>query len=159
LQGNKARKAISVFDCVESVDSVGLAERLDRLAVELRPGSRYPVLLQVNVDDDPAKAGFQPSDLEGSVAALNELAHLDIQGLMTIGRLVADRDAARTTFRRLRDLSERLRATGAAIGPNLSMGMSDDYELAVEEGATIVRVGRALFGDRPHEHDGQHPAQ
>jgi PLP dependent protein len=93
------------------------------------------------------------------LAALNELAHLDIQGLMTIGRLVADRDAARTTFRRLRDLSERLRATGAAIGPNLSMGMSDDYELAVEEGATIVRVGRALFGDRPHEHDGQHPAQ
>ena len=157
LQGNKARKAVAIFDCVESVDSLGLAERLDRLAVELRPGSRYPVLLQVNVDDDPAKAGFQPDDLEKGVAALGELPHLDIRGLMTIGRLVADPAAARTTFRRLGVLSERLRATGATVGLELSMGMTDDFELAVEEGATIVRVGRALFGERPHDHDGIHP--
>ena len=157
LQGNKARKALTVFECIESVDSVALAERLDRLAVELHPGSRYPVLLQVNVDDDPAKAGFQPADLEAGVALLDELPHLDVRGLMTIGRLVEDPAAARSTFRRLRELSERLRATGASIGPELSMGMTGDYGLAVEEGATIVRVGRALFGERPHDHDGTHP--
>jgi PLP dependent protein len=154
LQGNKARKAITVFECIESVDSVGLAERLDRLAVELREGSRYPVLLQVNVDDDPAKAGFAPPALEDAVAALGELPHLEILGLMTIGRLAQDAAAARTTFRRLRELSERLRASSPVIGSALSMGMSDDFEIAIEEGATIVRVGRALFGDRPHDHDG-----
>jgi pyridoxal phosphate enzyme (YggS family) len=152
LQGNKARKALDVFECIQSVDSVGLAERLDRLAGELRPGTRYPVLLQVNVDDDPAKAGFQPATLGDSIGGLVGLEHLEIRGLMTIGRLVAEPDQARTTFRRLRGLSERLRATGAAIGQDLSMGMTDDFEIAVEEGATIVRVGRALFGERPHDH-------
>jgi pyridoxal phosphate enzyme (YggS family) len=155
LQGNKARKALDVFECVQSVDSVGLAERLDRLAGEARPSERYPVLLQVNVDDDPAKAGFQPVELGDSIGGLVGLAHLEIRGLMTIGRLVQEPEAARTTFRRLRELSERLRATGAAIGGELSMGMTDDFEIAVEEGATIVRVGRALFGERPHEHGGR----
>jgi hypothetical protein len=154
LQGNKARKALDVFECIQSVDSVGLAERLDRLAGELRPGTRYPVLLQVNVDDDPAKAGFQPAALGDSIGGLVGLEHLEIRGLMTIGRLVAEPDQARTTFRRLRGLSERLRATGASIGQDLSMGMTDDFEIAVEEGATIVRVGRALFGERPHDHEG-----
>jgi uncharacterized pyridoxal phosphate-containing UPF0001 family protein len=71
---------------------------------------------------------------------------------MTIGRLVVEPDQARTTFRRLRELSERLRATGTTLGAELSMGMTDDFEIAVEEGATIVRVGRALFGERPHDH-------
>ena len=152
LQANKARKALTVFVCIESVDSVDLAARLDRLAGELRPGSRYPVLLQVNVDDDLAKAGFQPTALEGSIGGLAALDHLEIRGLMTIGRLMPKPEQARTTFRRLRALSERLRATGAAIGGELSMGMTDDFEIAVEEGATIVRVGRALFGERPHDH-------
>jgi len=154
LQGNKARKALDVFECIQSVDSVGLAERLDRLAGELRPATRYPVLLQVNVDDDPAKAGFPPVELADSIGELVGLEHLEIRGLMTIGRLVQEPEAARTTFGRLRELSERLRATGAAIGEELSMGMTDDFEIAVEEGATIVRVGRALFGERPHDHDG-----
>ena len=152
LQANKARKALEVFECIQSVDSVALAERLDRLAGELRPGSRYPVLLQVNVDDDPAKAGFQPMALEAEIDALVGLDHLDVRGLMTIGRLVPDPEHARITFGRLRGLSERLRATGAAIGAELSMGMTDDFEIAVEEGATMVRVGRALFGERPHDH-------
>ncbi len=159
LQGNKARKAVEVFECIESVDAVGLAERLDRLASELRPGLRYPILLQVNVDDDPAKAGFQPPALGDAIGALGELQHLDIRGLMTIGRLVQEPSEARTTFRRLRELSERLRASGARLGPALSMGMTDDFEIAIEEGATIVRVGRALFGERSHEHGGaEHPA-
>jgi hypothetical protein len=152
LQANKARKAVEVFESIQSVDSVGLAERLDRLAGELRPGARYPVLLQVNVDDDPAKAGFEPAALASAIDGLVGLDNLEIRGLMTIGRLVPEPEAARTTFRRLRELSERLRVAGAPIGIALSMGMTDDFEIAVEEGATIVRVGRALFGERPHDH-------
>lgn len=152
LQANKARRALEVFECIHSVDSIALAERLDRLAGELRPGSRYPVLLQVNVDDDPAKAGFPPRALEAAIGAVVALDHLDLRGLMTIGRLVPDPEHARITFSRLRALSERLRGTGVALGTALSMGMTDDLEVAVEEGATMVRVGRALFGERPHDH-------
>jgi hypothetical protein len=150
LQANKARRAIELFDVIESVDSVGLAERIDRLVREPGPGARYPILLQVNVDADPAKAGFDPTALAGAVARIGELNALEVRGLMTIGRLVAEPEAARPTFRRLREVSEELRATGLPIGPELSMGMTDDFEVAVEEGATIVRVGRALFGERHH---------
>ena len=160
LQANKARRALEVFESIQTVDSVGLAERLDRLAGELRPGARYPVLLQVNVDDDPAKAGFLPAELEAAIEGLARLEHLELGGLMTIGRLVDEPEAARPTFRRLRALSERLRAErppagDASIGPALSMGMTDDFEVAIEEGATIVRVGRALFSER-HDHDALH---
>jgi pyridoxal phosphate enzyme (YggS family) len=150
LQANKARRAIELFDVIESVDSVALAERIDRLAREVRPGARYPVLLQVNVDADPAKAGFDPAALPAGVARIAALGGLDLRGLMTIGRLVTDPEAARPTFRRLRELSGQLRDAGLPVGPELSMGMSDDFEVAVEEGATIVRVGRALFGERHH---------
>ena len=119
-----------------------------------RPGRRrYPVLLQVNVDDDPAKAGFAPDDLAAALRRDRRRSpHLRVDGLMTVGRLVDDAEAARPTFRALRELSERLRAAGPALGPELSMGMTDDFEVAIEEGATIVRVGRALFGERPHHH-------
>jgi pyridoxal phosphate enzyme (YggS family) len=151
LQGNKARKAMELFESIQSVDSIPLAERLDRLSGELRPGEPYPVLLQVNVDDDPAKAGFLPAALEDAFDRVAELTGLEVRGLMTIGRLVDNPEAARPTFRRLRALSEAVRAAGAPIGPELSMGMTDDFEVAVEEGATIVRVGRALFGER-HDH-------
>jgi pyridoxal phosphate enzyme (YggS family) len=150
LQANKARRALEVFDAIESIDSIGLAERIDRLARETRPGARYPILLQVNVDIDPAKAGFDPSVLAASVAQIGDLEALEVRGLMTIGRLVTDPEAARPTFRRLHELSVALRAAGLPIGPELSMGMTDDFEVAVEEGATIVRVGRALFGERHH---------
>ncbi len=148
LQGNKVGKALDVFEAIQTVDSVGLAERIDRLVAEARPRVRYPILLQVNVDDDPAKAGFQPAALEAAMGPLAAFERLEVQGLMTIGRLAADPESARGTFRRLRDLSETLRGRAAAIGPALSMGMTDDFELAVEEGATIIRVGRALFGER-----------
>lgn len=152
LQGNKARKAMELFESIQSVDSVSLAERLHRLSDELRPGVPYPVLLQVNVDDDPAKAGFLPAAVHEAVGRLRDLSGLEIRGLMTIGRLVDDPEAARPTFQRLRELSESLRSDDAPIGQELSMGMTDDFEVAVEEGATIVRVGRALFGER-HDHD------
>jgi pyridoxal phosphate enzyme (YggS family) len=155
LQSNKARRAIETFDVIETVDSVELAERLDRLAAEVRSAdaaSRYPVLIQVNVDDDPSKAGFAPGDLAAALARIGELPALDIRGLMTIGRLVTDAETARPTFRALRETSARLRDAGAALGADLSMGMTDDFEVAVEEGATIVRVGRAIFGEREHQH-------
>ncbi|MDP9483802.1 MAG: YggS family pyridoxal phosphate-dependent enzyme, partial [Chloroflexota bacterium] len=152
-------RAVETFEVIESVDSIELAARLDRVVREVRghapdapvpAGSRLPVLLQVNVDDDPAKAGFQPHDLGAAVSSLAALDALRVEGLMTIGRLVDDPEAARPTFRRLRELSDELRADASdLLGPELSMGMTDDYPVAVEEGATIVRVGRALFGKRP----------
>jgi len=149
LQSNKVRRAVEVADVIQSVDSLELGRRLDRIAAELRPGAPLPVLLQVNVDDDPAKAGFRPADLAAALDELLGLAGLRVDGLMTIGRLVDDPEAARPTFAALRTLAERLRGAHPGLGPELSMGMSDDYPVAVEEGATIVRVGRALFGERP----------
>lgn len=153
LQSNKARRAIETFERIQSVDSVGLAERLDRLVGEVQPGTPYPILLQVNVDDDPAKAGFLPEALPAALASLAACHNLVVDGLMTIGRFVTDAEAARPTFAALRELSERLRTGDAPLGPALSMGMSGDADVAIEEGATIVRVGRALFGERPHRHD------
>ena len=149
LQANKARRAIELFDVVETVDSVELARRLDRIAAEVQPGRRLAVLLEVNVDLDPAKAGLPPGAVDGALAELAGLPNLELRGLMTIGRLAASPEEARGTFRALRDLSGWLRARHAHLGPDLSMGMTDDYPVAVEEGATIVRVGRALFGERP----------
>jgi pyridoxal phosphate enzyme (YggS family) len=163
LQSNKARKALETFERIQTVDSVGLAERLDRLAAEVRPGAPYPILVQVNVDDDPAKAGLPPTGVGAALDAIAALPNLVAEGLMTIGRFVSDPEVARSTFAGLRELSSRLRDGGAPLGPALSMGMTDDYGVAVEEGATIVRVGRALFGERPHHHVGgsethTHPA-
>jgi pyridoxal phosphate enzyme (YggS family) len=153
LQSNKARRALEVFDAIETLDSVELGRRLDRLVPEVRPGGRYPVLVQVNVDEDPAKAGFAAADLDAAIPELLGLPHLIVRGLMTVGRSTTDPAEARRTFRGLRVLSERSRARWPELGPELSMGMTDDFELAVEEGATIVRVGRALFGERPHPTD------
>ena len=149
LQSNKARRAIELFEVIETVDSLELAQRLDRLGSEIRPGQRYSVLLQVNVDEDAAKSGFEPGDLERDLPAVLDLPALAVAGLMTVGRLVEVAEAARPTFVALRDLSERLRARDERLGPALSMGMSADYAVAVEEGATLVRIGSAIFGARP----------
>jgi PLP dependent protein len=152
LQSNKARKAVETFDVIQTIDSVDLAGRIDSIVAAAGGARRYPVLLQVNVDADPTKSGLHPPDVEPALARIAELPHLAVEGLMTVGRLVDTAEAARPTFRALRELSERLRAAGTALGPALSMGMTDDLEVAVEEGATIVRVGRAIFGERPHHH-------
>jgi len=151
LQSNKARRALEAFELIETVGSVELAERLDRLAPELER-DRVPVLLQVNVDLDPSKAGFQPDDLPRALDALAGLRRLEVRGLMTIGRQVDRPEDARSTFAGLRELAVSLRAASAGLGTELSMGMTDDFPIAIEEGATIVRVGRALFGERPHDH-------
>lgn len=148
LQSNKARRAVLLFDRIETVDSVALAARLSAIATEVR-GAPLPVLAQVNVDGDPAKAGFAPDALRAATRELAALPGLRWDGLMTVGRLVAQPAAARPTFVALRQLATALRPEWPSLGNALSMGMSDDFEVAIEEGATIVRIGRALFGQRP----------
>ena len=149
LQSNKASRAARSFDMIETVDSLALARRLDVIEYgELRSGVPFRCFLQVNVDDDPAKSGFRPTDLERDLAEVLSLPDLAVEGLMTVGRLVDTPEAARPTFTALRQLSERLRAAHPGLGPGISMGMSEDYPIAVEEGATIVRIGRAIFGER-----------
>jgi pyridoxal phosphate enzyme (YggS family) len=161
LQSNKARRAVELFEVIESVDSIDLARRLDRLAGEIATSgatrtdsagearsAALGVYLQVNVDRDVAKAGFLPEALEAELSGLASLPNLSLLGLMTVGRLFESSEEARPTFVRLRELSGCLRTETPALGPGLSMGMSDDYAVAVEEGATLIRVGRALFGQR-----------
>jgi pyridoxal phosphate enzyme (YggS family) len=147
LQSNKAVRAVGLFDVIESVDSLDLARLLGHASVAA--GRRLqPIYLQVNVDRDPAKQGFDPTALEVALPALLETEGVEVRGLMTVGRLVDRPEGARPTFLSLRHLSDHLRQIDARLGAGLSMGMSDDFEVAVEEGATIVRVGRALFGER-----------
>ena len=146
LQSNKARRAVGLFDVIQSVDSLELARRLDGLAAEVGPPLQ--VYLQVNVDRDPAKTGFSHEALRLDLGALLDLASLDVRGLMTVGALVAEPEGARSTFRELAALSAESRERDARLGASLSMGMSDDFEVAVEEGATCLRIGRAIFGKR-----------
>jgi pyridoxal phosphate enzyme (YggS family) len=138
---------VELFGCIESVDSVELARRIDRLATDAGKAP-YPVYLQVNVDADPAKEGFGVADLDAALPEVAALPGLELRGLMTVGRLVAAPEEARPTFVALREVSERLYAAHPRLGRGLSMGMSDDFEVATEEGATVVRIGRAIFGDR-----------
>jgi pyridoxal phosphate enzyme (YggS family) len=149
LQSNKAARAVALFHVIESVDSVDLAARLSRLTGDSGAGRPLPVYLQVNVDQDPDKAGFGPAALRVELPRLLELPGLEVRGLMTVGHLVSESGAARPTFRALRELRDELGAAHPGLGAGLSMGMSDDFEVAVEEGATVVRIGRALFGERP----------
>jgi len=148
LQSNKARRALEIFDVIQTVASTGQADRLERINRESLQRVTYPVLLQVNVDRDPSKSGFTPEELERAADHFTEHG-LEVRGLMTVGRLVDRAEDARPTFVALRALSNWLRARWPTLGPELSMGMTDDFEVAIEEGATIVRVGRALFGERP----------
>jgi len=148
LQSNKAARALALFAEIESVDSLALAERLARLA-PAAGRARLPIWLQVNVDEDPAKEGFLAADLARDLPAILALPALEVRGLMTVGRLAATPEEARPTFAHLRTFAAELRAAHPGLGPGLSMGMSDDYAVAVEEGSTLVRVGRALFGMRP----------
>jgi PLP dependent protein len=150
LQSNKAARAVELFAEIQSVDSLGLAQRLDRL-VGVQRRDRLAVYLQVNVDRDPAKEGFTPEALAAELDELLVLGRLEVVGLMTVGRLVDRAEDARPTFVHLRQLSEHLRAAEPRLGAGLSMGMTDDFEVAVEEGATVVRIGRAIFGERPPE--------
>jgi pyridoxal phosphate enzyme (YggS family) len=142
LQSNKARRVIRSFAAIHSVDSVDLLQRLDRLAAE--ENRRPRVLLQVNVAAEASKAGLAPEGLTGIEAPTN----LDLVGLMTIAPMGASEQEARAVFRRLRELRDRLQEAAGIGLPELSMGMSADAEAAAAEGATLVRIGTALFGHR-----------
>ncbi|MEP7027794.1 MAG: YggS family pyridoxal phosphate-dependent enzyme [Candidatus Eisenbacteria bacterium] len=149
LQSNKARRAVALFDWIHSVDSVRLADALDRLAAEL--GRRPSVLIEVNTSGEASKAGVAPGETRGLAEHVARLPHLKLRGLMTIGPVVERAEDARPAFRALAGLlAETRRALGdsAEACDTLSMGMSGDFEVAVEEGATMVRVGSALFGAR-----------
>ena len=135
LQTNKAKTATNLFDILHSVDSLRLAQALSRLANE-----RLPVLLEVNVAQDAAKFGFAPEEVTSALTAIAALPNLDVRGLMTIAPLTDDPETSRPFFRRLRELRDALGLAG------LSMGMTGDFEVAIEEGATMIRVGRAIFG-------------
>ncbi len=145
LQRNKVKEALRLFEVIHSVDSVGLAEELSRRSME-RGNRRAEVLLQVNISQEPQKHGVAPQEVERAVAAVLEFPGLRLRGLMGIAPLAETPEAARPSFRRLRELRDRLGEAFPEAGVcELSMGMTDDFEVAIEEGATIVRVGRALF--------------
>ena len=147
LQSNKARAAAGLFDMIHSVDSVRLGKRL---AARAAPGQPIRMLLQVNLTAKASQSGFAPEEVPAAVAALASESGVALDGLMTIAPQVTDPEAVRPWFRQLAALHRDL--TSAAAGHpwrHLSMGMTEDYPIAIEEGATLVRVGRALFGERP----------
>ena len=147
VQTNKAHKVAEDFDAVQSVDSLHLAETLNRYATGR--DKPLPILLQVNVSGEASKEGMTPQETPALARKLASLPALEVQGLMTIAPLARDPEEARPTFRGLRLLREQLRQAVPEIAwLHLSMGMTDDYAIAIEEGATIVRVGRAIFGER-----------
>jgi pyridoxal phosphate enzyme (YggS family) len=147
LQRNKATKAIGQFHLIHSVDSVRLAETLNRLGEERDIVTR--ILLQVNTSGEATKHGFSPDETIDRAGEISQLPHIKLEGLMTIGPLTADVSLIRKSCKSLRDLRESAsRSLGMPL-PELSMGMSDDFEIAVEEGATIVRLGTILLGERP----------
>ena len=146
LQANKARKAVELFDSIDSIDSPELAQRVDRIAGEL--GRTMPVLLEVNTSGEASKSGIDPQDFTALVDSVMGLKNLRLEGLMTVGPLTDDQTRIRRAFAELHGLIENARTkTGLAL-PILSMGMSDDFELAILEGSTMVRIGTLLFGPR-----------
>jgi PLP dependent protein len=147
LQSNKAGKVVNPFYCVHSVDSLHLAQALNRHASE--QGKRLSVLLQVNVSGEASKEGMAPAEASALARQIVALPHIQVEGLMTIAPLTEDPEQVRPVFRALRLLREQLRAElPQCPWRHLSMGMTDDYSVAIEEGATIVRIGRAIFGER-----------
>jgi len=146
VQSNKVRKILPTFAAIHAIDSLRLATYADELAAEL--GLFPKVFLQVNVAGDAAKGGFEPDALRTAMAALLRLPRLEILGLMTLPPAGPDAESARPWFARLRELRDSLEREFALRLPALSMGMSGDFEVAVEEGATHVRVGSAIFGTR-----------
>ena len=144
LQTNKAKDAVALFDVVQSVDRAGVIDALGKRAAQA--GRRLPVLLEVNVAGEASKQGADPAEAPALVARLAGQEWLELRGLMTMAPLVADPEEARLVFRALRQLRDDLRRADPGLDlADLSMGMTNDYPVAVEEGATIVRVGRAIF--------------
>jgi pyridoxal phosphate enzyme (YggS family) len=150
LQSNKALRAVELFDGIDSLDSLRLAERLNEAAAKL--GKRLPVLIEVKLSEEESKAGLDPNSADAAelLERLPELDHLQLRGLMTIAPFGVSDDETRACFRNLREWRERWATTYARLSFDvLSMGMSGDFDLAIAEGATRIRVGTSLFGSRP----------
>jgi pyridoxal phosphate enzyme (YggS family) len=149
LQANKARRAVMLFDLIHSVDSASLAKRLDRLCVE-ENRDELPVLVQVDLAGEATKSGASERELPEVVASIQACERLRLRGLMIVPPFLEDAEQVRPYFRRLRELRDELETQKVFKGGRgvLSMGMSHDYEVAIEEGATMVRVGTAIFGSR-----------
>jgi len=149
LQANKARRAVNLFEVIHSLDSLDLAHRLDRLCAE-EGREKLSVLIQVDLGHEETKSGIDESELTHLVDGLGPLRHLELIGLMTLPPFFDDPEQSRPFFRRLRELRDELESCGA-FGDRtgeLSMGMTHDFEIAIQEGATMVRIGTAIFGER-----------
>jgi hypothetical protein len=146
LQSNKVRDAVELFEMIQTVDSLALAQDISRRCEQA--AKKMPVLIEVNVAGEASKFGYQPEKLLAELAAIVRLPRIEIHGLMTLPPYVTDPEKARPHFRRLRELKTQCEQITGFLLPHLSMGMSGDFETAIEEGATIVRVGTALFGPR-----------
>ena len=150
LQSNKARRAVELFDVVQSVESLKLAERLDHIAGEL--GKRLPIFIEVNLGGEASKAGAVPDEVLSLCEQISKLSNLELKGLMAVPPFFDNPEDARPFFQRLRRMRDRAAEAGSAGEQfnDLSMGMSNDFEVAIEEGATLVRIGTELFGARDH---------
>src|SRR5207253_7589222 len=149
LQSNKARRAVELFDVIHSLDSVALAQRLDRMCDEL-DRQELPVLIQVDLGHEETKTGIEERNLPALVDTIKKCERLQLIGLMTLPPYFEDAEQARPFFRKLRELRDQLHTQGA-FGKSrgeLSMGMTHDYEIAIQEGATMLRIGTAIFGER-----------
>jgi pyridoxal phosphate enzyme (YggS family) len=146
LQSNKCRDAVELFEMIQSVDSLSLAQEINKRAEQA--ARRMPVLIEVNVAGEASKFGCKPEQLLAELKQLNALPRIEIHGLMTVPPWSPEAEDSRPHFRRLRELKAKCEQVLGAPLPHLSMGMSGDFEIAIEEGATMVRVGTALFGPR-----------
>ena len=147
LQTNKCREAVELFEMIQSVDSLRLADEINKRAEQA--AKRMPILLEVNTVGESSKFGYRPEQLLAELSRVNALPRLEIHGLMTVPPWTADPEKVRPVFRQLRELKERCEQILGAPLAHLSMGMTGDFEVAIEEGATMVRIGTALFGARP----------
>lgn len=147
LQKNKAKNAVQLFDVIHSLDSVELAEVLNRYSVQT--GKKQRVLIQVKLSDETAKHGIEERSFMQLIEKTSEMENIKLEGLMTIPPFFGEIEKARPYFRKLRELRDKLSSEGFIL-PELSMGMSNDFEVAIEEGATMVRVGTAIFGERDY---------
>ena len=148
LQSNKCRDAVHLFEMIQSVDSLHLAEEINKCCD--KQAKTMPILLEVNVAGESSKFGYKPEQLLSDLEQINKLPKLEIHGLMTVPPYTTDTEKVRPYFRRLRELKQQCEQIIGAPLPHLSMGMSGDFEVAIEEGATIVRLGTILFGPRSY---------
>ena len=146
LQTNKVKYAVEIFDCIHSVDSIKLAEEIDKRSLQF--GKTTNVLVEVNVSGEETKCGIKPEEVEPFLKELSKFSRIRVRGLMTIAPIVEDKEEVRPYFRKLRELSKEIKSKNIknVRMDYLSMGMSEDFEIAIEEGANMVRIGRGIFG-------------